>query len=154
MSDSTSLRDIIGKNLTELMKSDMSLNTLDKVATKSGVGRGTVDRMKKADVAVTVDTLEAIANTFKLQPWQLLIPNLIPSNPPVLQPQTATERELYKRLLSVARDLIDQGDQEAMAADQSNKLVRGRRKNDSYGNSIQENIEEKNDEQRDQDSRI
>jgi hypothetical protein len=36
------------------------------------VGRRTVDRMLKSDVAATLDTIEAISSALDVSPWQLL----------------------------------------------------------------------------------
>jgi DNA-binding phage protein len=63
-------------NLTKLMAKKAELDTLDKVAAKSGLGRGTIDRMKKAQTAITLDTLDDVAKAFKLHPWQLIQPDL------------------------------------------------------------------------------
>jgi transcriptional regulator with XRE-family HTH domain len=58
-------RETAARNLARLMESSR-LDTLQKVADKSGVGYGTVRRVKLADVSVTIDNLEAIAAAFGL----------------------------------------------------------------------------------------
>lgn len=51
------------------------LDTLKKVAAKSGVGYGTVQRASRAEAAVTIDNIEAIAAAFGLTLDQFLKPD-------------------------------------------------------------------------------
>lgn len=60
------VREHAANTLACLMKATPSLDTLQKVAAKSGVGYGTVRRVKNADVSVTAENLAAIAAAFKL----------------------------------------------------------------------------------------
>ena len=71
------------------------------LAKKAGVSMSTVARIRKREVGGSIDVLEAIAKCYGLQAWQLLMPNLDPTNPPVFC-MTATERELYRNLKSSA----------------------------------------------------
>lgn len=56
-----------------------------------------VQRALGATNSPTLDTLAAIADACGMLPWQLLVPNLDPANPPVFT-MTKTERELYSRV--------------------------------------------------------
>lgn len=71
------------------------------LAKKAGVSMSTVARIRKQEAGTSIDALESIANCYGLQAWQLLMPNLDPTNPPVFC-MTATERELYRNLKSAA----------------------------------------------------
>jgi transcriptional regulator with XRE-family HTH domain len=71
-----SIREIAAHNLGELMAKDDSARTLEKLALKSGVGKSTIDRMKKGQVGVSLDTLEAVAQVFKIEAWQLIHPHM------------------------------------------------------------------------------
>lgn len=89
------VKTIVANNLTTLMAAHGDL-ILDEVAKLSGVGRGTVARIRKGEVACGIDTLAQIAAVFNLQAWQLLIPNIDPENPPRLRGNTPKEREFYR----------------------------------------------------------
>jgi DNA-binding XRE family transcriptional regulator len=71
------------------------------LARKAGVSMSTIARIRKQEVGGSIDVLESIAKCYGLQAWQLLMPNLDPTNPPVFC-MTATERELYRNLKSAA----------------------------------------------------
>lgn len=64
---------IIGTNLTALMDGPQGLDTCKKVAAKSGVGFGTVQRAKNGDTNITVEKLAAIAKAFHIHPAELMI---------------------------------------------------------------------------------
>ncbi len=80
------------------------------LAGKAGLTPSTVGHILKCDTAAKIDTLQAIAKVYKLEAWVLLIPNLDPSNPPVV-PYTDAERALYWRIKEVAREFnaVDMG---------------------------------------------
>ena len=78
------------------------------LAVRAGLSPSTVGHILKCEGAAKIDTLEAIAQVYKLSAWSLLIPNLDPSNPPVV-PYTDTERALYWRIKSVAKDFVLSG---------------------------------------------
>lgn len=66
------IRHTIAENLTAWMERAPGLDTLKKVAARSGVSFGTVQRVKKAEVNLTVDNLKAIAAAFGRDPADLL----------------------------------------------------------------------------------
>lgn len=61
-----------------------------------------IDRIVKAESAISLDTLDELASACGLMPWQLLIPGLDLSNPPHLA-VTSTELALYQRLKDLAK---------------------------------------------------
>lgn len=63
---------LISDNLTAWMAATPSLDTFKKVAAKSGVGFGTVQRAKNGDGNITVERLTAIAAAFGRQPAELI----------------------------------------------------------------------------------
>lgn len=65
------LAEILAKNLSTLM-AITDLNTDEKVAHRSGVGRGTVDRLRKAEVSAKLETVEALAKGFGISAIYLL----------------------------------------------------------------------------------
>jgi hypothetical protein len=90
-------RTILAKNLAALMKASPECGTRLLLREKAKLGGGSVDGAVTAATAVTIDTLEQLATAFGLQTWQLLVPDLDPSNPPVMH-LSDSEREFYKRI--------------------------------------------------------
>jgi transcriptional regulator with XRE-family HTH domain len=78
---------------------------LTRLAADCHFGPGTATRLKEQRTSVGLDVIDQIAVAFQVDPWQLLVPGMNPSNPPVLRQANDAERELYKRLLQVAKDL-------------------------------------------------
>jgi hypothetical protein len=56
-----------------------------------------IDRLTKRQHAITLDKLQEIADACGLQPWQLLIEDLDPGNPPEAN-VTAEDRAMLARL--------------------------------------------------------
>jgi hypothetical protein len=84
-------REIVAANLTALMKNQRetdgplaSFQAIEDATARLGtkVGKSTVDRISKGTTPAELDNLEALARVFKLQVWQLLVPNLVPGAPP------------------------------------------------------------------------
>lgn len=73
MNKQTDLKTIVAENLTRLMADHITLNTIEKVAIRSGVGRGTVDRVKKGEVSTSLDTIERLAQAFDIDPVDLVL---------------------------------------------------------------------------------
>lgn len=69
-------REILARNLRDLMASRGGLDTLKKlVAASDGrLSNGKLDRVRRGIAATDVDTLEELAYTFGVEPWQLLYP--------------------------------------------------------------------------------
>lgn len=97
------IESVLAANLNALMASDESLNTVEKLAKRSGVGTGTIDRLRRAEVSARLHTVAAIAKAFQLAPWQLLVPDLAPSNAPLLQPVSESERAWWAKLRDLAK---------------------------------------------------
>lgn len=109
-----SARDILAANIQRLMDANPSLSSLVKVAAEAKrkghtVSKNAVDSAKSGSHAVNMDTLDGIARAFEMDAWQLLVPNMNPSNPPVLRSIGETEDEMYKRLRSAAAEIVALG---------------------------------------------
>lgn len=66
------LEQILATNIAALMARTVGLDTIEKLALRSGVGRGTVDRIKKHEVSTKLETVEKLADAFGLPPLTLL----------------------------------------------------------------------------------
>ncbi len=72
MKKTIKLETILANNLTQLMATTAGLDTIDKVSQRSGLGRGTVERVRKATVSTKIETVEMLAAAFGLPAIQLL----------------------------------------------------------------------------------
>lgn len=59
-----------------LMVKQYGKENLTQCAADSGVGPGTMTRIKEQKTSVGMDTLEKLGTLFKLEPYELLIPKL------------------------------------------------------------------------------
>ena len=83
----------IGKNLTALMNPPAALDTCQKLARKSGVSYGTIQRIRNGEINITVEKLTKIADALKLHPAELLIDNGAYALPYPLPAPQANETE-------------------------------------------------------------
>lgn len=90
-------RDILAANLKALLAAS-EINTLKKITAKShGVlSNGKLDRIRRAERATDIDSVGELAKVYKLEPWQLLVPNLNPEHLPVIG-----ESELLQQVRSL-----------------------------------------------------
>ena len=88
---------VLWENVVSLMVSRYKKENLTKLAKDSGVGPGTMTRIKDQETSVGVDVLEKLAAVANVEPWQLLHPDMgkseisTPNQPiaPVLYAQAA-----------------------------------------------------------------
>ncbi len=95
-------------SLSALMKKHYGGENLNRLAKEVKLGLGTCGRIKAQQTSVGLDTLEKIAAHFQVAAWQLLVPGFDPDNPPVLQPVTKIERQLYERIMQAAKDIAQE----------------------------------------------
>lgn len=73
---------------------------------KSGVSQATIGRILSPEGEDSgIETISKLAKAFGLEGWQIMVAGMDPDNPPVLQPVSKAERELYDRLKELAKDL-------------------------------------------------
>ena len=68
---------VISSNIDKLMKARPDLNTQEKLASKAGVSSSTIFRVRRGEVAITVDNLDSIAKAFGLEAKDLLSEKLL-----------------------------------------------------------------------------
>jgi transcriptional regulator with XRE-family HTH domain len=95
---------ILAANIKMLMEKHVSLNSEAKVAKAGGLSQRTVNRARNG-LQVRLESLSGLSRAFGLAPWQLLVPGLDPSNPPILS-LTPEEKALYERLRAAAKNLL------------------------------------------------
>ncbi len=90
--------EIVAANLAGLMASHKSYNTQAAVGRAAKVDQKTVGRILNRTNEPSLDIIAKIARVFDLELWQMLVPNLEPTNPPMLASQSAALRRLYANL--------------------------------------------------------
>lgn len=73
---------ILAQNLQALMKAHGAISTQAKLGLAAGVDQRTIGRILNCERAPTASQIEKIAKAFNIEPWQLLLPQLDPSDPP------------------------------------------------------------------------
>lgn len=122
----------IAANLDAWMEASPNLDTLKKVAARSGVGFGTVQRARNGDGNTTIKNLTAIARAFGRSIEDLLrapvdytqdgtVTDLPAREPPALPP-------LLADLLSVAEQLTERGQCELIGRAKEMTLIHARAK--------------------------
>jgi hypothetical protein len=66
MSDVKATKHTLSTNLNRLMEANLSLASNPKLAKRSKLGLGTIARIRNADVAINLDTLDSLAACFDL----------------------------------------------------------------------------------------
>lgn len=87
------------------MASHLDLGSNPKLAKKTGLGTGSISRLRNGEVDPTLSTLEKIAKAFDLSPWQLLVPGIDPGNLPALLTASEAEKKLWDSLRQVAKEM-------------------------------------------------
>lgn len=95
-------------NVNRLRDRFPALKPLQKLADKASVGKGTVERMTK-DGNCELKSLQCVAKAFGLQPWQLLVPDLDPDNPPIIGLMTPELETSIQRARLLAKELLKIG---------------------------------------------
>ena len=95
-----SSKKILGDNIRAMIDKDSS--SVRAWALSRKLDQKKVDRLVKAETAVSLDTLDEIAAAVGLQPWQLLVAKLDPLHPPHIA-VTETEVLLYERLRKLVK---------------------------------------------------
>jgi transcriptional regulator with XRE-family HTH domain len=95
-------KEILAENLTRLMNESRDLRTIKQLSEASKVSTGTIDRIRRAESAAGVDTVGMLAEAFGLTAWQMLVPDLHPTNPPMLAAESERLKQLYANLKHTA----------------------------------------------------
>jgi transcriptional regulator with XRE-family HTH domain len=92
-----SLRDVVAANIAKIMDNPTAPLTQEAVGKRSGLPQRTVGRLKNGSTAASLTTLGAISKGLGVEPWHLLVPDLDPTNLPVLRVATPEEQRLYQK---------------------------------------------------------
>lgn len=96
-------RTIFAENLAALMTAKgHSQGFLHK---KIGVSQSTIGRALSGETASTIDTIEAIAKFYDLDPWQMLVEKLDGTNPPILKEVSDKQLEFFAKIKEAAKEI-------------------------------------------------
>lgn len=105
--------EIIWLNVKALMiqkYNEENLYKLNKESAALGkdkeISLGSLTRIKAQNTDLRMSVLEKVANFFGLQPWQLLIDGLDPTNPPVFL--NKKQQLFFDKMKSSYKELIEQ----------------------------------------------
>ena len=96
----------LSSNLKALKKAYKELSSDAKIGRAAGLDQKTVWRMINETNSATIESVGKVAAAFGLATWQVLVPGLDPSNPPVVA-MTETERQFYTRLKQDITTLVE-----------------------------------------------
>lgn len=98
-------RATLWSNVQTLMRHRYGGENLTRLAKDCKFSPATSSRLKTMETSVTLETMNKLADFFGVEPWQLLVPGMSATSPPVLRSISPAERELYERLLLTATEL-------------------------------------------------
>lgn len=91
-----SVKQIIAANLNRIVRARFP--NPESAAKAAKIAPQQLRRILAADHAITMRTVEKLAEGFGFEPYQLLVPGLDPKNPQVLRMLSPEEETLYKAL--------------------------------------------------------
>src|SRR5690606_23080262 len=74
---------VLQQSVTKLLDTRQDISRLD-LSRLMNVSDGALGRIKYGNGNPTAETIERIAHFFRVEPWQLLVPDFDPRNPPKL----------------------------------------------------------------------
>lgn len=103
--NSTDSRAVLSANLSRMIEAETPRGARPSIrawAMSKELDVRLITRLVNKKNAVTLDTLQELADALGLEPWHLLLPDLEPGSTPS-PPITTAERKLLSRL----RDILD-----------------------------------------------
>lgn len=85
----------IGENLMRLVGEGKRFVSITQLAEHCKMHARTVNRIIYGEAATQLDSINMLAMHLGCEPWQLLVPDADLTNPPVLQPVTEREKQLW-----------------------------------------------------------
>ncbi len=105
MAKSMSATEIFVRNLTLLMGANRGLNTQNKLAKASKVSQSAIGRVLRGEQQPTLDLIDRLMRPFDVLPWQALVPDFDPADPPVTKQVDMQQRLLLERFKVVAEEI-------------------------------------------------
>lgn len=76
-------KQVLWANTLAAMKHKYGAENLNALSRDAKIGPGSASRIKQQKTAIGLDVVQKVAASFELEAWQLLMPDLDPTNPPV-----------------------------------------------------------------------
>lgn len=89
---------ILGDNLRALRDASADFDSDAKIGAKAGMDQKTVWRIINKKNEPTTLQISRLAGVFELEPWKLFVPNLEPTNAPMLATESANLRKMLKTI--------------------------------------------------------
>lgn len=105
MSKHMSATEIFVRNLKLLMATNRHLKSQNQLAKQSKVGQTTISRIIRREQEPTLELMEKLIRPFDVLPWQMLIPDFDPADPPVTKRVDLQQRLLLERFKHVAEEV-------------------------------------------------
>lgn len=90
--------EIVVKNLESLIACHKTLNSQAAIGKAAKVDQKTVGRILNKTNEPSLEVVGKIAKAFGLAAWQMLVPDLEPTNPPMLASESNALKKLYANL--------------------------------------------------------
>lgn len=92
------MRGVLAENVLKLMAHHYkeSTNRPMALAKDAQVSLSTIQRIISKETGASLDNIEAVAGVFHLSVYQIMVPSLDPSNPPVIKGAMQNEQRLYR----------------------------------------------------------
>ncbi len=94
---------VLASNLAKLMATSLDMKSQRAVAKRADIDQRTVGRILNQEHSPNLDQIAALAEAFGLLPWQMLVPDLDPKDPPSVQ-LSRTEAAMYARVVQSVSD--------------------------------------------------
>ena len=115
-------KDVLAANINRLMAGTPALQSNPKLSKRSELGLGTVARVRNAESAANLDTVDTLAETFGIQPWELLVEGGVVGQAQAQQRQPSPLAlelawlfdEVVENLTYKQRSMVSQAAQEAI----------------------------------------
>lgn len=94
------MRKVLADNVNRLMAHyyRRSTNQAKDLAAAADVSLSTVQRIVAGASGATIDSKEAVAGVFHLSAYQILVPDIDPTNPPVVEGAVQAEKKILRAI--------------------------------------------------------
>lgn len=100
-----SATEIFVRNLKLLMAANRHAKSQNQLAKQSKVPQSTIGRILRFEQEPTLEMMERLIRPFDVLPWQMLVPDFDPADPPVTKQVDLQQRLLLQRFQHVAEEV-------------------------------------------------
>lgn len=101
------MKQVLADNLNRLMEHKYGKDNQSALQRDAKVSQATIGRIMRMEVSAGIINIAKLARAFGLSPWQLTVPDLDPTSPPVLRKLNATEEEMYRKMKQAAIEIVN-----------------------------------------------